>query len=132
MGINIKIHLMERAAYCAKQHNHQLRGVLFDTSSAGGTASARLTRAVTVISDGFGKYDDIQALMKSQAVENNPEKRKEILHKIQQLVHDRYMFLPIHQNGNPCGIGPRVKVHAMNMSAAPCYWPAPYDEMQLY
>jgi peptide/nickel transport system substrate-binding protein len=128
VGINIKVQLMERAAYYAAQHNHRLKGIVFDASSAGGNAAARLVMAVNIISSGYGHYADIDALMKKQAQEQNPKKREAILDQIQQLVHDKSMFCVLNQNGTPCGIGPRVKESALGKIA---WFSAPYEIVEL-
>lgn len=128
VGINIKVQLMERAAFYAAQHNHKLKGIVFDASSAGGSAASRLNMAVNVISSGYGHYADIDGLMKKQAQEQNPKKREAILYQIQQLVHDKRMFVVLNQNGTPCGIGPRVKESALGKIT---WFSSPYEIVEL-
>jgi len=105
-----------------------LKGIVFDASSAGGSAASRLNMAVNVISSGYGHYPDIDGLMKKQAQEQNPKKREAILHQIQQLVHDKNMFIVLNQNGTPCGIGPRVKESALGKIT---WFSAPYEIAEL-
>ncbi len=128
IGINVKVQLMERAAYYAAMHNHTLRGVLFEASSAGGTAATRLSMVTDVVTAGYGRYEDIESLMKQQKMEQNPKKREAILHQIQQLVVDKKMFCVLHQNATPSGIGPRVKTHAMGLIS---WFSAPYEIVEL-
>jgi peptide/nickel transport system substrate-binding protein len=128
VGINVKVQAMERAAYYDVQQNHGLRGVLFDTTSGGATAASRLTMNLEVGASGYGRYEDIDALMKQQKIEQNVKKRETILHQIQQLVVDKKMFCVLHQNATPSGIGPRVKTHAMGLVS---WFSSPYEMVEL-
>jgi len=119
---------MERAAYYDVQQKHGLRGVLFDTTSGGVTAASRLMMNLEVGAAGYGRYEDIDALMKQQKIEQNVKKREAILHQIQQLVADKRMFCVLHQNATPSGIGPRVKTHAMGLVS---WFSSPYEMVEL-
>ncbi len=128
VGINMKVQLMERAAYYTAQQSYSLRGVLLDATSAGGTAASRISMLVDVGTSGYGRYEDINALMKQQKMEQNPKKREAILHQVQQLIVDKRMFCVLQQNATPSAIGPRVKIHAMGL----CYWwSSPYEIVEL-
>ncbi|HEV8144236.1 MAG TPA: ABC transporter substrate-binding protein, partial [Methylomirabilota bacterium] len=47
----------------------------------------------------YGSYPDIDSLFKDQAAELDRKKREALLHKIQQLVHEKVMVLPIWELG---------------------------------
>ena len=38
-----------------------------------------------------------------------PAERKDIIIKIQQIIYDKHMFIPVCQSTSPTGVGPRVK-----------------------
>ena len=99
--------------------------------------SLRRTRAATVrplaVSTGtfaYGGYPDIDALFKQQDVETDRSKREALLHKIQQLVHERRMFIPLFLFVWPSGVGPRVEETGL-MLINPYPWSAPLEEVRL-
>ena len=63
-----------------------------------------------------------------QAVELDHGRRTALLQKMQQMVHERTMFVPIWQLGFINGIGPRVA--ESSFGRIPGYpYTAPYDEL---
>ena len=79
-------------------------------SAASGNAATRVE--AFVISGGirsYGGYPDIEGLFREQAVEVDLKKREALLHKIQQLMHERSMFAPIVEPAFLSGHGPRVE-----------------------
>jgi peptide/nickel transport system substrate-binding protein len=56
----------------------------------------------------YGSYPDLDELYQQQAVELDHKKREAILHKMQQIVHERTIYAPIWQLAFINGIGPRV------------------------
>jgi peptide/nickel transport system substrate-binding protein len=65
-------------------------------SAAAGNAATRIE--AFVISGGsrsYGGYPDSDALFRDQAVEMDRKRRETLLHRIQQLMHERAMFAPI-------------------------------------
>ena len=78
-------------------------------SGAFGNAATRL--AAFVVKGGsnvYGSYPDIDELYPQQANELDPKKREAILHKMQQLVHEKAIYAPIWQLAFLNGVGPRV------------------------
>jgi len=75
----------------------------------GGNAATRI-EAFTASTGSFayGGYPDIDALFRDQANELDPKRREGLLHRIQQLVHDKVMYLPIWQLSMLQGFGPRI------------------------
>ena len=86
-----------------------------------------------VISGGafaYGGYPDIDGLFKEQASELYPKKREALLHRIQQLIHDKAMVLPIWQLALLQGVGPRVAEAGFGL-IADYPWSAPYEDLKL-
>ena len=73
--------------------------------------------------DSFGEEDtlpadwDIDGLFREQAVELDRKKREAILHRIQQLIHEKVMYLPIWQLALLQGYGPRVAESGLGLIA---------------
>jgi len=78
----------------------------------------------------YGSYPDIDALFPQQAVELDRAKRTAVLHRMQQMVHERAMYAPIWQLAFINGVGPRVAESGFGRIAGFPYT-APYDELAL-
>jgi len=65
----------------------------------------------------YGGHPDLDRLFREQAAELDRAKREAILHRMQQLVHDRAMFLPIWELAFLNGIGPRVEDSGLGLIA---------------
>ncbi len=109
----------------------KLKNIIFGLSGIFGNAATRLEPFV--ISSGafaYGGYPDIDGLFKEQAGELDPKKREAILHRIQQLVHDKAMVLPIWQLALLQGVGPHVAESGLGL-IADYPWSAPYEDLRL-
>lgn len=60
----------------------------------------------------------------------NPRARQQILHKIQQIIHERVMFAPVIELAFLNGVGPRPAVHGLGLIANHAY-SAPYEDLRL-
>jgi peptide/nickel transport system substrate-binding protein len=78
----------------------------------------------------YGGYSDIDELFKEQAGGRDQKKREATLHRIQQLIHDKAMVLPIWQLALRQGVGPRVAESELGLIAA-YPWSAPYEDLKL-
>ena len=123
---------MERAAFLTALASKKLKGLCFCGAGATyGNASTRMS--TTVPSDGvnaYGGWPDVDELYKEQLTETDSEKREEMLHKIQKMLHERTRFAPIWDYFWPSGIGPRVEEAAL-LLINPYPWSAPLEEVRL-
>ena len=78
----------------------------------------------------YGSYPEIDGLFSEQANEANPRVRQQILHKIQQLIHERVMFAPVIEPAFLNGVGPRVAVHGLG-SVGNFPYSSPYEDLKL-
>ena len=100
-------------------------------TGAYGNAATRLEQvAVSTGVFAYGGYPDIDELFKQQDVETDRSKREALVHKMQQLVHERRMFVPIFLFVWPSGIGPRVEEPGLWL-IKPYPWAAPLEEVRL-
>ena len=78
----------------------------------------------------YGSYADIDGLFREQAGEPDRKKREAILHKIQQLMHERAMYAPSMEPAFLNGHGPRVEESGLGL--IPNYlYSAPYEDLRL-
>src|SRR5262249_41232178 len=93
IGIRAKLRPLERAAFYKADQATQFKSLVRVGSGAAGNAATRIE--AFVISGGirsYGGYPDIDALFRDQAGELDPKRREALVHKIQQLMHERVMF----------------------------------------
>jgi peptide/nickel transport system substrate-binding protein len=130
-GIKTRLRPLERAGFLKAYQEKKLKNVIYGLSGIFGNAATRLEPFV--ISTGafaYGGYPDIDGLFKEQAGELDPKKREAILHRIQQLIHDKAMVLPIWQLALLQGVGPRVAESGLGL-IADYPWSAPYEDLKL-
>jgi len=131
VGIRTRVRTMERAAFYAALATKKLKGLCMCVNAVYGNAASRLSEIVP--SDGayaYGGYPDIDEMYKEQARESDRAKREALLHRIQQLLHERVRFGPIFDYVWPSGVGPRVADPAL-MLIDPYPWSAPLEEVRL-
>jgi peptide/nickel transport system substrate-binding protein len=131
VGIRTRVRTMERAAFYSALATKKLKGLCMCVVAVYGNAASRLSEIVP--SDGayaYGGYSDIDEMYKEQARESDRAKREALLHRIQQLLHERVRFGPIFDYVWPSGVGPRVADPAL-MLIDPYPWSAPLEEVRL-
>ena len=130
-GIRTRLRPLERAGFLKSYQEKKLKNIVYGLSGVFGNAATRLE--VFTVSSGayaYGGYPDIDGLFREQAVELDRKKREAILQRIQQLVHDKAMYLPIWQLALLQGHGPRVAESGLGL-IADYPWSGPYEEVKL-
>ncbi|PYN48746.1 MAG: hypothetical protein DMD95_02935 [Candidatus Rokuibacteriota bacterium] len=131
VGITAKVRPLERAAFFSQFKDKKLRNLVQSGSGAAGNAATRIEAFVAA--DGlysYGSYPDVEGLFREQAAELDPKRREMILHKLQQLMHDKAMFAPIWELGFLNGHGPRVAESGLGLISGHAY-SAPYEDVKL-
>ncbi len=130
-GIGLKMRPLERAAFFKGFSERKLKNVVHVFGGIFGNAATRLE--TFVVGGGtyvYGSYPDIDGLFREQAAELDRTKREAILHRMQQLVHERAMFAPIWELAFLNGVGPRVEESGLGLIAGYAY-SAPYEDLKL-
>jgi peptide/nickel transport system substrate-binding protein len=131
VGIRLKLRIMERAAYEQEYANKKLQHVLLTGSGAPGNAPTRLEAyAVTGGRYVYGGYPEVDGLFAEQGNETNPRVRKQIVDKIQQIIHERVVFVPVIEPAFLNGVGRRAEVHGLGAIANHPY-SAPYEDLKI-
>jgi peptide/nickel transport system substrate-binding protein len=131
IGIRSKLKPVERAAFWSGYADKKYRNLAYTASGAFGNAATRLESFI--VKGGpyvYGSYPEIDSLFKDQAGELDRKKREAMLHKIQQLVHEKTMVLPIWELGFLNGHGPRVQESGLGLIPGHAY-SAPYEDVKL-
>jgi peptide/nickel transport system substrate-binding protein len=131
VGIRTRLRLMERAAFYKEYSEKKLRGMLHTGSGAPGNAATRIdSYAVTGGTYVYKTYPEVDGLFSEQVNEQNPRVRTQILHKIQQIIHDQVMFAPVLEPAFLNGVGPRVGQSGLGVIANFPY-SGPYEDVTL-
>jgi peptide/nickel transport system substrate-binding protein len=78
----------------------------------------------------YGTYPDLDGLYREQASELDRKKREAILHRLQQVLHDKVVYAPIWELAFLNGVGPRVEESGLGLIAGHAY-SAPYEDLRL-
>jgi peptide/nickel transport system substrate-binding protein len=131
VGIRTRLRPLERAGFLKAYREKTLKNIVYGLSGVFGNAATRIESFT--FSKGlyaYGGYPDIDGLFREQANELDRKKREAILHRIQQLVHEKAMYLPIWQLALLQGHGPRVAESGLGL-IADYPWSAPYEDLKL-
>jgi peptide/nickel transport system substrate-binding protein len=118
VGIRTRLRPLERAGFLKSYQEKKLKNIVYGLSGIFGNAATRMEPFV--VSTGafaYGGYPDIDGLFQEQATELDPKKREATLQRIQQLIHDKAMVLPIWQLALLQGYGPRVAEPGLGLIA---------------
>jgi peptide/nickel transport system substrate-binding protein len=131
VGIRTKMRALERAAFFKNYSDKKLKNLIQGASGAFGNAATRIDAYVaTGGAYVYGSYPDIDGLVSEQAAERDRGKREAILHKIQQMVHERALYAPVWQLAFLNGVGPRVAESGLGLIPGHAY-SAPYEDVKL-
>jgi peptide/nickel transport system substrate-binding protein len=130
-GIRSKLRPLERAAFLKAYQEKKLKNLIYGLSGVSGNAATRI-EAFTASTGAYayGGYPDIDGLFREQESELDPKKREVILHRIQQLIHEKVMYLPIWQLALLQAYGPRVAESGLGL-ITDYPWSAPYEDLKL-
>jgi peptide/nickel transport system substrate-binding protein len=130
-GIRMKLRPLERAGFLKSYQEKKLKNLVYSISGIFGNAATRI-EAFTASSGiyAYGGYPDIDGLFREQTGELDQKKREAILHRVQQLMHEKVMYLPIWQLSVLNGYGPRVAESGLGLIAG-YPWAAPYEDVKL-
>jgi peptide/nickel transport system substrate-binding protein len=131
VGIRLKLRPLERAAFFKSLSEKKLKNVIHVMSGDFGNTASRLEAfAVSGGTYAYGAYPDVDGLFGEQAAELDRTKREAILHRLQQLVHERTMFAPIWELAFLHGVGPRPEESGLGLIAGHAF-SAPYEDVKL-
>jgi peptide/nickel transport system substrate-binding protein len=131
VGIRTRLRTMERATFLTSWREHKLRGVIMGLGAPAGNAATRIE--VYATKGGIyasGEVPEIETLFQRQARELDRKKREGMLHRIQQIMYDRAMYVPVYELAFLWGVGPRVEEACVDHIKGFSY-SAPYEDLRL-
>jgi peptide/nickel transport system substrate-binding protein len=132
VGIRTRLRPLERAAFFSGYSDKKFRGGLVQgASGAFGNAATRMESfVVTGGAYVYGTYPDLDGLFQEQAAELDRKRREGILHKMQQILTERFVYAPIWELAFLNGVGPRVGESGLGLINGHAY-SAPYEDVTL-
>ena len=130
-GIRVKLRPLERAAFFAAWSEKKLKNIIQGSSGAFGNAATRLEAfAVKGGAYAYGNYPEIDTLFAEQAAEMDVAKRTALLHRVQQILHEKSVYAPIWQLALLNGQGKRMGESALGLIRGHAY-SAPYEDVTI-
>jgi peptide/nickel transport system substrate-binding protein len=131
VGIRAKLRPLERAAFFAAYGDKKFKGLVQAASGGFGNTATRMEAfVVTGGTYTYGTYPDLDGLFQEQAAELDRKRREGILHKMQQILHERTVYAPIWELAFLNGVGPRVGESGLGLINGHAY-SAPYEDLTL-
>ena len=131
VGIRVKLRPLERAAFFSGYSEKKFKNLIQGSSGAFGNAATRLE--AFVVNGGayvYGRYPDLDGLFQEQAAEMDRKRREAVLHRMQQLIHEKIVYAPIWELAFLNGVGPRVQESGLGLISGHAY-SAPYEDVTL-
>ena len=131
VGIRVKLRPLERVAFFSGYAEKRFKNLIQGSSGAFGNAATRLE---AFVANGgayvYGSYPDLDGLFQEQAAEMDRKRREAVLHRMQQLVHEKVVYAPIWELAFLNGVGPRVQESGLGLISGHAY-SAPYEDVTL-
>ena len=128
VGINMDTVLLDRPAWFAQREGGKMKGGVFIDPSSGPTIGGRLSYLFGRTS--YGNYPDVEGLWEQYRKELVPNARKDLIGRIQRMIYERTMYIPLTTTNSPAAFGPRVKGNPYKIQ--PLIWfTAPLEDMEL-
>ncbi len=128
IGITLDTVLLDRPAWLAKRRGGQMKGAIFNEILTIPTIGGRL--AYLFGGDSYGNYPEIQTLWDQYNKSVEPQVRKDLMTRIQELIYHKTMYIYLYYIISPSGFGPRVRGNPIRVSA-PVFFAAPFEDMEL-
>jgi hypothetical protein len=119
---------MDRAALLAHHRSRKMKGSTFIQPSSPPTVGMRLSYLFQDTS--YGNYPDIEALWDQYNKAIDPRVRKDLIGRIQRLIYERVMYLPLSSTGSLNAVGPRVKGDPWKNERV-LGFPCSYEDMEI-
>ncbi len=128
IGITVETMLLDRPAFLANRVGGKMKGALFIDPATTPTIGAEL--AYVFGPSSYGNYPDIQAVWDQYQREVDPKVRKDLIERIQRMIYERTMFIPLTNTNSPAAFGPRVKGNPYEIQPI-MWWTAPFEDIEL-
>jgi peptide/nickel transport system substrate-binding protein len=133
VGISVDTFLLDRPAVIAMREGGKFKGTLFVDTPAAPTIGGRL-QVLFAKGRSYDNYPDIQAIWDQYNKEVDSQVRKDLIARIQRLIYERTMWIPIRSSVSAAAVGPRVKWTPYKLqppACSPIWWTGPFEDIEL-
>jgi peptide/nickel transport system substrate-binding protein len=128
VGIHIDLGLLEIPAWRAMRDSGKMKGDLIMDASNSPTIGGRL--AYLFGPNSYGNYPDIKTLWDQYQQEVSPRARKDLIARIQKLVTEKTMWIPLTSTNSPAALSLKVKGNPYKVQ--PLLWiTAPFEDIEM-
>lgn len=129
IGITLETVPIERASFLAMRKGGKLKGAIVLDALAQTTIDGRLRYLFDGIAP-YGKYPDIEALWDQYNRSFDPKARKDLVGRIQKIIYDKTVSIPVTRADIQSAAGPRLKGDPFKVHPL-AWWPAPVEDIEL-
>jgi ABC-type transport system substrate-binding protein len=127
IGISVDLVILERPAWMAARDGGKMKEAIIVDQATATTIGGQLSYLLG--SGAYGSYPDIQALWDKYQQNFEPNARKDLITRIQKLIHEKMMWIPVTGITSPLAAAKRVKG---NPCKIPLVWFAsPFEDIEL-
>lgn len=131
VGISVDILLLDRPSWIAARRGGQMKGAGFIDPIENPTIWSRLEYLFGGVYS-YGNYPDILSLWDQYNKSVDPKVRKDLIIRIQRLIHDKTMYMPLTSTNSPAAFGPRVKGDPYRIQKPyPVWFISPFEDLEL-
>jgi peptide/nickel transport system substrate-binding protein len=130
IGINVDMVRLERPAWFASRRTGKMKGGTFIDVVFPPIVSARLKYLFSP-EGSYGNYPEIEALWDQYNKAVEPNVRKQLLLRIQEIISDKTMFICISNSSGAQTFGPRVKGNPIKIHKPPMWIISPMEDLEL-
>jgi ABC-type transport system substrate-binding protein len=122
--------LLERPAWMAMRNGGKFEGSTFIDTTAGSVTIARRLEYLFKACRSCGQDPEAMSIWEQYKKELNLQSRNDLIKRLQKVIHEKRMFIPVVQLCSPTAFNPRVKGNPYKIQ--PVLWfPAPFEDMEL-
>ena len=132
VGINVDTVLLDRPAWVASREGGKMKGGIFIDPSAAPTVGGRLSYLFG--STSYGNYPDIQALWSQYQREIKPALRKDLLARVQSLIHEKTLWILLTATNIPTILSPKVQGNPFKIQPPktyPIWFTVPFEDIEM-
>ncbi len=129
IGISMDIELLDKPALLATREAGKMKSSVFIDNPTSATIGGRLS-TLFAEKGSYSNYPDIQAVWSQYRKAVDPKERKELLARIQKMIYEKTMWIPLTSTNSPAALGPRVKGNPYKIP--PLLWfTTPFEDIEL-
>jgi peptide/nickel transport system substrate-binding protein len=131
IGISVDTKLFDRPSWIAARRSGQMKGGIFNDPVENPTIWSRLEYLFGGVYC-YGNYPDIVSSWDQLNKSVDPKVRKDLIMRIQNLIHDKTMYSYLTSTNSPAAFGPKVKGDPYKIKKPyPLWFMAPFEDIEL-